>query len=363
MAVAAITALLYAGFILLVRNGLKRLRSSPRAATQASISVVIPLRNEVGNVPHILNSLAALRYSQDKWEAILINDHSDDGTLALLKSSVINCDLPFVILDLPDTLQGKKAALNTGIAHSKYDIIAQTDADTTLHPDWLSSVSDAFSNASIRAAFGSVEVDNDAHLFSLEGLSALEFKMNMAMNTGVLGLGHILSCSGANFAYRKTARIEVIPTVKGENMATGDDHFVLRAIADKYGTTAIAYIANTVHTSLPNTHMDLIRQKKRWSSKIYRFGTPQEVAIAVLVAHTHIYLVFALIAEPAGFIILFTAICISDMALLARYARTTQTKPVQPPAYILRRLYYAFYSIALIPFVLLTTGEWKGRKL
>ena len=50
------------------------------------LSVVVPLYNEEESLPHLVEQLlAALRPSGERFELVLVNDGSSDGTVAVLE--------------------------------------------------------------------------------------------------------------------------------------------------------------------------------------------------------------------------------------------------------------------------------------
>lgn len=105
------------------------------------ISVIIAARNEAHNLPRLLTSLAQLLPIDAAYEVIIVNDHSTDDSLDVLK----NWDGQFGIrvLDFQQSLEGivgKKAALQKGIDAAKYDVLAFTDADCVLPETWLQEI-------------------------------------------------------------------------------------------------------------------------------------------------------------------------------------------------------------------------------
>lgn len=131
----AVGTVLYTGFLLLSWLGLLR-SGSLSQKTFPDISVIIAARNEEQNLPRLLRSLSQLDYPG--YEIIIVNDHSTDGSAALLDSW--NGKHRIRILHLKGEtpgLTGKKAAIDYGIKNSTYDLLAFTDADCVVPKDWL----------------------------------------------------------------------------------------------------------------------------------------------------------------------------------------------------------------------------------
>ncbi|NCX96771.1 MAG: glycosyltransferase, partial [Chitinophagia bacterium] len=100
---------------------------------QTPISIIIPARNEQKNIDACIDSILAQRYPQDLYEIIVVNDHSEDDTAAIVKHYN---DSRITLLELEDHLPigkqinaYKKEALAAGIAQAKHPLIITTDAD------------------------------------------------------------------------------------------------------------------------------------------------------------------------------------------------------------------------------------------
>lgn len=125
-----------AGFVLFRRMAVPAPdpRSSGRAG-QGRLSVIIPARNEEGNLPFLLDSLKAQTRQPD--EIIVVDDESDDRTREIAESFGVT-----VVANppLPPGWTGKNWAVWNGYAHATGDLIAFLDADVRLEPhalEWL----------------------------------------------------------------------------------------------------------------------------------------------------------------------------------------------------------------------------------
>ncbi|MCC7448764.1 MAG: glycosyltransferase [Anaerolineae bacterium] len=110
--------------------------------TLTKVSVIVPAYNEAAGVAHTAQALrpvlAQMRQQYD-LEIIFVNDGSKDNTLEQLKAFF--ADDPSVRIVSHDTNRGLGAALRTGFAHARGDVIITTDFDGTysfdLIPDLL----------------------------------------------------------------------------------------------------------------------------------------------------------------------------------------------------------------------------------
>lgn len=105
-----------------------------------SIAVLIPARNEEGNIAHILNDLT--QQSLDKFEVIVYNDLSEDNTVDVIKN-VQKKNNSIRLLhgeDLPKGWGGKTHACHQLAQHTNADILVFLDADVRIKKDFLHKV-------------------------------------------------------------------------------------------------------------------------------------------------------------------------------------------------------------------------------
>ena len=96
------------------------------------VSFVVPVHNAVLTLPRCLNSLLA--QTEKDWEAICVNDASDDCSREVLQKFAAR-DARFKILNQADC--GPGTARNLGISHAKGEYLAFVDADDWLSPDMI----------------------------------------------------------------------------------------------------------------------------------------------------------------------------------------------------------------------------------
>ena len=113
--------------------------------TWPKISVVVCAYNEAATIDECLTSLENLSYPD--YEIILVNDGSRDATgdIARRHSSV-------TVLDIPNG--GLSAARNVGLEHAAGEIVAYTDGDVRVDPDWLTHLVRPFLTSDVVGAGG-----------------------------------------------------------------------------------------------------------------------------------------------------------------------------------------------------------------
>ena len=103
------------------------------AAMQPAISVIIPAHNEAHNLPRTLAALTRQTLEPSRFEVLVVDDRSTDGTLALAASFAGQLPLRAV-----STSSGSIAAVrNHGASLARGDVLAFLDADCVPRPDWL----------------------------------------------------------------------------------------------------------------------------------------------------------------------------------------------------------------------------------
>jgi 4,4'-diaponeurosporenoate glycosyltransferase len=107
-------------------------RGGPPRAEAASVSVVIPARNEEATLPTLLESLRRLPVGVA--DVVVVDDGSEDGTVAAARSAgarVLPAGAP------PPGWTGKAWACHVGARAAAGDLLLFLDADTVLSPDAL----------------------------------------------------------------------------------------------------------------------------------------------------------------------------------------------------------------------------------
>ena len=112
-------------------------RIAPRSLTCGPISVVIPTLNEVANITILLVQLdQTLTRAGVSYEAIVVDDHSTDGTAESAEALVKKENLPVRILTKQGQ-RGKSFSLIEGFAAAKFDVLAMIDGDLQYSPESL----------------------------------------------------------------------------------------------------------------------------------------------------------------------------------------------------------------------------------
>jgi len=103
-----------------------------------AISAMIPARNEAMVIEKTVRALLAMDYPKDKFEVIVISDHSNDGTTEIVER-LGKEDARVRCLSWParERGSGKPRALNEGLKLCRFPVIAIYDGDNNPRPESL----------------------------------------------------------------------------------------------------------------------------------------------------------------------------------------------------------------------------------
>jgi hypothetical protein len=109
--------------------------------SRPSLSVVIPARNEKGNIENALRRLPDLGTS---LEVIFVEGHSTDGTWEEIQRVLALWGDRFRIAAYQQTGKGKADAVRLGFSKATGDLLAILDADLTMPPELLGRFYEAY---------------------------------------------------------------------------------------------------------------------------------------------------------------------------------------------------------------------------
>jgi len=327
------------------------------------ISVVVACRNEEKNIKHLYESLEKQNYPPDKFEILLVNDHSTDHTIDILKT-LSNKNKRIRLLHLVNEKKGKKAALRMGIEHALSEIVATTDADCIVPENWLASIAPYFKDTKLKLLIGPVKMDGTSFF---EKLQALEFSGLIGSGAGATIMKLPFLSNGANLSFRKKDFLQA--NLKPDHIS-GDDIFLLQQIKKKHSADGIKFLAHPsgiVTTQPQKTWIDFLNQRIRWLSKSSGYTDFQTIAFGLLIFLTHLFTLiigitlFFKISFLYYFIIGFGIKFLIEFTLLFFSTRFLNQKRLLIDAFPLA-IGYPIYVFFVSLLTLLKTPEWKDRK-
>jgi hypothetical protein len=256
-------------------------------------SVLIAARDEAAALPCLLAALHAQTLAPALFEVLIIDDHSTDGTAALVLAAAPAAPFALRLLRLPPGATGKKAALAAAEAQARAPWVVATDADCRPAPGWLAAYAALLARQpGLHFLSGPVRLTPGGAWF--DGLLALEFAGLVGVGAGCIARGRPTMCNGANLAYRRATFHEVGGYADNLGLASGDDEFLLHKIHQLHpaGVRFLLQPAAVVDTPAPATLRALLRQRVRWASKYphYRPAAPRQLALLVVGANVSLAL-------------------------------------------------------------------------
>jgi len=347
-----ISALIF-GFSKITKNEVNALKP------KTTFSILIPFRNEAENLPKLLHSISQLNYPKELFEVILVDDESEE------EFRIQNLGFRIqIIKNIRKSNSPKKDAIETAIKVAENDWIITTDADCLVQNDWLLSIDNYIQNANIKMiAAGVTYLPKKGFLHAFQ---TLDFMSLQGATVGSFGIGNPFMCNGANFAYSKAFFQELNGFKGNENIASGDDVFLLqKAVLKAPKSVGFLYDSKSiVATQTANTWKELFMQRVRWAAKSTGYSSNFGKLLALLVFATNLSWVlgfgfWALGTLDQNYFMLFIGSkFLIDLVLLLKAAHLFKTKLQWVLA---SSLLYPFFSSSVALYSLFGKYEWKDR--
>jgi glycosyltransferase involved in cell wall biosynthesis len=292
------------------------------------LSIIIPFFNEENQIRKIISDTLNLKYPADKYEVILVNDHSTDNSLNIARA--IETERNSVSIINNKYKRGKKYALKTGVEYARGEYILITDADCHLPNNWLKLFGDFIAGNPDAELISSGVLMTPGNGF-MSKFQSLEFSSLVATGAASFIHGSPIMCNAANLAFKKDLFLNAFESIHPD-INTGDDMFLMIYTKRAY-PGKLRFLKNRdafVKTKPVGSWMDFLRQRLRWSSKssLYTDGKLIQVSIIVLITHLlllgFLILLLVNIQFLIAFSILFLLKIIPDYLFLRSYLHETR---------------------------------------
>jgi biofilm PGA synthesis N-glycosyltransferase PgaC len=352
----------------LIHGFLKAWRAIPlpepvKSATLPLVTVLVPARNEEANIGVLLTALKAQQYPASRLEIIVIDDHSEDQTAAIVNMFE---GITLLRLHAADINSYKKKALEEGVTHAQGELIICTDADCIPGPHWIEQLVSVYQKK--QAAFIAAPVVLHYQQNWLGHLQALDFMVLQGITGAGLQSGKLLMANGANLAYPKAVFTAVNGYSGTDHIASGDDFFLLHKIADQY-PEGIVYVKSKdalVTTAAQATWGSFLQQRIRWASKSTHYKKKKLQQVLSLVWSYNLVLLLlgvsgifdsrALLLFIGGWIIK----TLLEWSFVSEVAGFFDQKALLKKFFWMQPLHIAYTVIAGV-LGLKGTYRWKGR--
>lgn len=259
-------------------------------------SVLIAARNEEKNIGNLLKSLYNQTFSKELFEVIIIDDHSNDGTISVIENFLKehkDINLKFFKAEK----EGKKHAISQALHLAENELILVTDADCFLKETWIESIVNFYKEENCKMILAPVLLSPAETFF--EKIQLLEHLSLIGSTAGSAAIGFPVMCNGANMAYERLAALEVEKQRKDFNIPSGDDMFLMEYFIKNYGAENIKFLLSKtaiVKTNTCKNISEFFRQRRRWVSKTKSYTSLKILSTAFVVLFFNLSIISLLVS-------------------------------------------------------------------
>lgn len=333
------------------------------------ISIIIPVRNEEANLLKLLQDIEKQSIESQNFEVIIVNDASTDSTKAVAESFIRATACTVSLINLPSVQENsspKKRAITMAVQIAKGELIVTTDGDCRVGKQWLEEISGCYLATDSVLISGPVTFTDERQNGFLRNffnaLQIIEFGSLVGTAACAIKAGNPNMCSGANLAYKKSAFYSVDGYVGNEQIASGDDEFLMHKLAKRF-PGKIQFLKSRkaiVQTEGHVSFRSFYQQRKRWASKWRFYNDWKPTALAIYVVLVNIALLWAVIAGRWELVLFKFAFEWLFLMQIMEFMKKSWTIP-----YIfIAQLFYPFY-VLFFAVMAQDSGSyvWKERQL
>jgi cellulose synthase/poly-beta-1,6-N-acetylglucosamine synthase-like glycosyltransferase len=334
-------------------------------AEQLRFSILVPARNEEHSIEKCLGDILAQQYPASHYEVIVINDHSTDNTAGVVQSVIDRYPQHKVRLlqmhEMKEQHELKKAGITAGINAAVFEYVILTDADCERKQYWLKAINSFMVSTKAKFVYAPV-LFKATTLF--EKIQSLEFAGLVAIGGAAIELKNPNMCSAANLILETKVFAEVGGYAGNEQVATGDDEFLLHKVSKVY-PNHVRFMKNReaiVTTSANQSLSALADQRRRWVSKSAKYENRYITAILVAAYLFNAGIVYHLIANPKVGLYLLIIKSLTEGIFLYSVLKFFKRKqyilflPLAEPFHIL-------YVLIIGLWANMGSYNWKGRNV
>lgn len=339
---------------LVIRNGSINLSKYP------SVTIIVPCYNEERTVFRSIKSLLELDYPKDKFHLILVDDGSNDGTLAILKRFEKRKNIKIYHKENG----GKYTALNLGLLNTKTEFVGCLDSDSLVHPQALKRIMSTFAvNTNLSAVIPSALVHNPRNM--LERAQKAEYNL-IVFSKKMLGfLGGLHVTPGPFSIFRKKVFDELGPYRKAYN--TEDQEIALRMHESGYRIDNChdAY----VYTLAPNTVKQLFIQRIRWlCGFLYNLSDYKHLLFNKKFGHLGFFTLPSGLISVFGVIVMFSLLLSNIISFISKQIIKIQAVGIQAnfSSFKLDFFFINTHSllfIAIFTYLMITVALFLGKRI
>jgi len=226
------------------------------------VAILIPAHNEARVMRDTLTAMLALDYPVERYEVIVVDDGSTDGTGALVRGfAERDARVRLVSVAPGEGGRGKSRALNIGLSHTDAPFIAVYDADNSPEPPALRYLmAQLVLHPELGAVLGKFRTDNWSRNLLTRFISVETLTFQSIVQAGRWKLFGVSTLPGTNFVIRRSA----LEAIDGwdEDAITEDAEMSIRVYMAGQRIKMIPYAVT--HEQEPETWSVWFRQRTRW---------------------------------------------------------------------------------------------------
>ena len=239
------------------------------------VTVIIPCFNEETWIRRTIISCLNQDYPIDNLEVIVIDDHSTDNSVQVIKETIDELIEKEARYNVAARLRyyvqpknaGKREAMAVGAKMAKHDLLVFVDSDSFLNPFAIINLVQPFKDKDMGGVSGRTDVAN-TYTNGLTKMQAVRYYISFRVMKAAEAYFDAVTClSGPLSCYRKDLVMENMEAwlnqkFLGQRATFGDDrsmtNFILRKHRTSYQDTAICA------TIVPNSYEVFLKQQMRW---------------------------------------------------------------------------------------------------
>ncbi|WP_188462109.1 glycosyltransferase [Marivirga lumbricoides] len=337
----------------------KPMNAMPPEGELPFISILLAVRNEVHTVNFVLNSLEKLDYPADKFEVLMGDDGSDDGSTKILRAWDKETNNFFYVPIQANQYQLKaKANVLAQLADrakGKYFMI--TDADVEVPASWISKHLACWKTGmGVQSGFSLVKTEN---FFS--SMQMIDWGLALGMVKIVSGWKVPVTAVGNNMIVSREA-YEAVGGFRNIPFSLTEDFALFQAVVQKgFAFQQLANEESMVKTNAIKGFWELLEQRKRWMSGAMQLPAFMKTLLIIQATYFPAMLVLIFINPLVAIPLFGLKLTLQSLFVNKILERLNQYMPLGH--LFMFEFYSGFLSVALMVYYLLPLPvKWKGRK-
>ncbi|MGQ9805484.1 MAG: glycosyltransferase [Chlorobiales bacterium] len=327
------------------------------------VSVIVAARNEANNIARTLDSLVEIDYPCDRFEIIISDGASTDGTPDIVAGYAQR--FPFLHLHHADQnrkIRGKANAVHQAVERSRGEFIFLTDADCIVQKTWVKETLKFFTD-DVGLVCGITipkELDKTKRDNWFSAMQSLDWCYILGVSSGRASIGFPIGGIGNNFTFRKQTYQE-IGGYENIKFSITEDFALFQTILKSRWKIIFPTLYETHNFTEPmQTVADLYAQKKRWTlggldaSAVHGF-------FALLMFLVHLFAVLGFFFLPTGDALAMLGVkFIADLLILLPVLTKLRERWLLGYFFLFEIYYFVFVFLVPLVIVFSRNVQWKG---